>query len=266
MKAIIQKTGMLILAVFLTTMLQAKEKKNIIISKDLEENADVYRVKAGTQWMGKTFKFKFGGYEVVDSKNGPTISSGKSSLFSTQSESKSENRFSFTLEDKALSDSVIVNAALQTTLKEIQALNIVNIDFVSIYLGEDELLLDAEIFSAFIHTLSNPDDVWFLALDKSKGTESSTVHHGVLSNEVRSIDIIPVTSQKKGEKQVLFPAYGYEFIENGKSICALQYWSSGAVGGPQSTIWLRSDVKPQLKIILAGAITAIMQYKMATSF
>ncbi len=259
------KTSLLTLSVFIVFGLQAREKKRIIINEDLIKNAEVFQVKTGAQWVRKTFKYKFGGYEIVDSKNKATKSEGSSNFLSTQSETKSENQFSFILKDPE-SDSVMVNAVAQTTIKELQSINLITIEHFSYYIGEDELLLDAKIFSSIIHTASKPDEVWFLALDKSDGTESGKIHEGILSNNHRNIQIKPVSSLKEGENNPLFFALGYEFIENGKSLCALQYFSGVNMNGLQNIIWLRTDLDPQTKRILAGAMTSIIQFKRSTGF
>ena len=46
------------------------QNKNLEISDTLAANSEKLKVKMGTQWMGKIWKFKFGDYAVTDSKSG----------------------------------------------------------------------------------------------------------------------------------------------------------------------------------------------------
>jgi hypothetical protein len=54
---------------------------------------------------------------------------------------------------------------------------------------------------------------------------------------------------------------GYEFIENGQSLCALQYYGGGAFGMNKNIIWIRRNLEARMKLILAAAMTAVLQIK-----
>lgn len=42
----------------------------------------------------------------------------------------------------------------------------------------------------------------------------------------------------------------------------VQYYAGGALGLNKNVVYLRRDIDPQMKLLLASAMTAIMQYKL----
>ena len=236
------------------------QQKNIIISDELVANAEMLKVKIGTAWMGKIYKFKFGDYAVVKSKMGWTVTSGSSNLLNTKTESKTENKFSFILSNNT-SDSAIVNALSNVLVKELHALNLFSSEHYEFYVGSDDLLMDAHIFSSFITTSSNKSEIWALRLEQTEGSEVDSKHEGVIGNGERIINIIPVSSNKYGNDSRMIPALGYEFIENNESLSAVQYYGGGALGTNKNIVWIKSDLEPRMKLILAAAMTSLMQLK-----
>ena len=217
------------------------------------------KVKIGTAWMGKISKFKFGDYAVVKSKLGWTVNTSSANLWNTKTESKTENKFSFTLSNSTR-DSAIVNALSNVLVKELHAFRLFSSENFEFYIGpDDELLMDAHIFSSFITTSSNKDEIWVLRIEQTVGSEVDNKNEGVIGNGERIINIMPVSSNKYGDDSRMIPAMGYEFIENNESLCAVQYYGGGALGGNKNIVWIRSDLEPRMKLILAAAMTSLMQ-------
>ena len=71
----------------------------------------------------------------------------------------------------------------------------------------------------------------------------------------------PASSNKNGGDKRSYPALGYEFIENGQSISALQYFGGGALGYNKNIVWIHNSLDEKVKLILAAASTAILQIK-----
>jgi len=236
------------------------QSKNIIISDDLAATAEVFKVKMGTQWMGKIWKFKFGDYAVVKSKLGWTVTTEKTNLLDTRTENKTENKFSFVLSNKT-SDSAIVNAMNNITIKELRSFWIFSNNNFEFNIGSDELLMSASFFSSFITTSSNKNDVWVLQLEQTDGSEVDYKYEGVIGNENRIIKIVPVSSNINGIDSRMLPALGFEFIENEQSICAVQYFGGGAFGFNKNIVWIKSELEPRMKLILSAAMTCLMQLK-----
>ena len=59
----------------------------------------------------------------------------------------------------------------------------------------------------------------------------------------------------------MFPALGYEFIENEQALGALQYFGGGALGTNKNVAWLLNSLNADMQLILASAITALIQLK-----
>ena len=102
------------------TVFAKAQNKELMISKKLAENSEMLKVNMGTQWMGKIWKFKFGDYEVVDSKMGWKKVKTKSNLLNTKSEVNSNQKFSFVLTNKT-NDSAIVNAVENISVEQLQS-------------------------------------------------------------------------------------------------------------------------------------------------
>ena len=232
------------------------QRKNIIVSDDLSANSEMLKVKMGTAWLGKIWKFKFGVYKVEKSKMGWTVTNQKSNLLNTKTESKSKNKFSFHLSNKT-SDTAIVNAMTNILTKEINSFEL----FPNIYLGSDELLSHSQFFSSFISLNCNKEEVWELLMEKTYGSDVDYKYEAFLKNDERIINIIPISSNRYGNDKRWFPALGYEFIENEQSLCAVQYYGGGALGYNKNIVWLKSDLEPRMKLILAAAMTSLMEFK-----
>jgi hypothetical protein len=71
-----------------------------------------------------------------------------------------------------------------------------------------------------------------------------------------------VTSADPATNLLDLPARGFEFWEAGQSLGAVQYYAGGALGLNKNVVYLRRDIDPQLKLLLASAMTAIMEYKL----
>lgn len=232
------------------------QKKGIIISESLAVNSKPMKVKMGTQWMGKIWSFKFGDYAVTDSKNGWTTTTSKSNLFNTKTESKTTQKFAFTLSKKT-GDFANVNAANNIEIKVLQETEL----FAGFYIGDDELLLNSRNFTAFININQDTTETWTLYMNITTG---STVNDGgtaFLTNGERKIFIISTSSNKNGTDSRKFPALGYEFFENEQPVCALQYFGGGAFGMNKNIVWIHDNLDSKMKLILAAAMTSLLQLK-----
>jgi hypothetical protein len=233
----------------------AAQNKNLEISDALAANSEKLKVKMGTQWMGKIWKFKFGDYAVTDSKSGWVATTTNKKNFSLKEESKSDQKFSFVLRGKT-SESAIVNVVFVITTEELQMLDI----FSNYYFGPDSILLrGSQNFTAFIATSNNETENWVLNVKISQGNEMDYKQEAFLTNGERMITILPISSNDNGNDSRMYPALGYEFVENNQPLCAMQYYGGGALGYNKSIIWLATNLEPRTKLILAAAMTSLLQ-------
>lgn len=75
------------------------------------------------------------------------------------------------------------------------------------------------------------------------------------------ISIYPASSNKKGDDTRSLPAFGYEFIEKEKAVSCLPYYGGSVLGMNKNIIWLRNNLYAKLKLVLAAAMTAMLQIK-----
>ena len=192
----------------LVAMTVSAQQKEIVLDADLAANAERLKVKMGTQWMGKIWKFKFGDYSVTDSKSGWMTTTSHKKIFSFKESSVTEQEFSFVLEE-AGGDKAISNVAFSISSEALVTLFEID-DFA---VGTDVPLADAQNFSAFIYTAGMEEDVWLLVLNKGGSISGEQQFTGFLTNQQQTIYIYPTSSNKEGKDSRSFPALGYEFAE-----------------------------------------------------
>jgi len=230
------------------------QQKEIVLDADLATASEKLKVKMGTQWMNKIWNFKFGDYAVLDSKSGWTTTTSNSKLFSLKVQSESDQKFSFSLGNKT-KDTALVNVVFSIKTEELQDIPI----FTDFYVSPNVLLKGSQNFTAFISTTSDPEDTWVVVMKISEGSEVGYVNEAFLTNGERTIDILPTSSNKKGQDSREYPALGYEFVEKGQALCAMQYYGGGAFGYNKNIVWLKSDLEKRFKLILAASMTALLQ-------
>jgi hypothetical protein len=251
----------------------AAAPKHILISDSLVANADQWNVKRGGHWMGIN-KWRFGDYAVVASKSGATTGGTHTSFFKTKSESHSSHKFSFVLSNNT-TDSAFVSAAHEVRTQSNPGLKVGN----SVTIGGDDQVHEAERFTASIAINRDTSEAWELSIGSTdvsslhgdyppaQGTHASTLTHGE-----RHIVLTPVFSKKLDESpsfksalslQFSPPAMGYEFIEDGQSLCAVEYFSSGISGSFKNTVWMHRSPDPRMRLVLAAAMTAVLELESA---
>jgi hypothetical protein len=82
-----------------------------------------------------------------------------------------------------------------------------------------------------------------------------------LLGKEHEIQIVPTSSNLDNSDKRAIPAMGYEFYENGQALAAAQYHGGGLMGMNKNIVWIRNDLDPNTELILAAAITAILQHQ-----
>lgn len=242
-----------LIAFFLVAPNLGSAQKNIVISDELSANSDMLNVKMGSQKFGRIWNFRFGEYAVVKSKLGWTITKSKGNFWGTKSASTTSEKFSFILCNQK-NDSAIVNAANKIVAQSLNEIEILP----NFHWGTNELVKGENLFSAQIIVNRDTINNWAIFIKKTEGSQTGSGFLAFLTNGQRDIKIYPASSNKDTENRML-PARGYEFVENGQAISALQYLGSGALGLNKSIVWLSKNLDEQMKLILAAAMTAVLQ-------
>ncbi|WP_242095132.1 hypothetical protein [Aestuariivivens sediminicola] len=240
------------------TEISNAQRKDIVISEYLSSNSDMMKVKMGTQWFGRIMNFKFGDYAVLrKSRMSPKRTEQKSNFLGTKNQYETRYKFDFLLSYKDI-DTALVEALYTRKVNELYTLNIIPIELVL-----DEIVKDSINFTADISLRSNSNNNWKLFFHIKSGTEVEFRNEGILIKDDRTIWIKQVSSNRDGNDKRRYPALGYEFLENGNAICAVQYFGGGALGYNKNRIWIDSNLNEEMKLILAASMVAIMQLKLS---
>jgi len=242
-----------LLGFFLALFNLATAQKTIIISDSLTVHAEKLEVNMGGLWMGKIRKFSFGEYAIVSSKGmGNTSGSSRSNLFGTKTESTASRKFSFVLSNKT-SDSASVQAGShQVMIQTLRKIALGN----GWSVGNDELM-ESNNFTTLITANRDTTDTWALFMGTSQNGEAN------LTNGKRMVMVKFASSNKKIEQTSALNSVGYEFIENGKSLCALQYFSPSLKS--TNIVWIHKNLDPKMKLVLASAMTSVLLVSSPTS-
>jgi len=246
----------------------AAAPKHILISDSLLANADPWEVKRGGHFMGIN-KWRFGDYAVVASKMGWTTGGTHSNFFGTRTESRSGNKFSFVL-SSGTTDSAFVTAQHQLIARSHPGLKVAE----GVHVGGDAQTVATDHFVASIIIARDTLDTWELFIASTEVSEHGhdrddlANHTSVLIHEDRTIALVPVFSKKLSEKmsftsqlalQFRPPAMGFEFIEDERSLCAVEYFSSSISGMFKNTVWIDRTLDPRMQLVLAAAMTAVLE-------
>ena len=219
-------------------------QKTILISDTLAANADKLKVNNPAQWLGRIAGWRFGDYAVATSKQGPVKTSMSQHFFKVDS-STSVN-FSFVLTNKT-ADSAMVNAARNGTVKSLRSLDLGK----GWLIGSDDVVSESDNLAAFITINRDTSDTWEFVL----GVTGNHGYAGVLTNGARRITVAMASSNRNVLDLRGWPAVGYEFFEDGRSLGAVQY--SGVQ--PAQFVWLDRTLDARTKLLLAAAMTAVLQ-------
>ncbi len=253
-----------LLAVMTLTLTTTAQERTIEISNSLKDRADILPVKMGVISMG-VYKFKFGNYSVSESKMGWNVATQKGKMFNRKTESSSKQKFFFELNGPT--DDVahvnVVNTIETEALREWVLFSYTTDNFQFRIDEEAELLLEANSFSAVMTINSDTTDIWSLIMTTFKGSKVDEQYKSIalLTNGLRKIQLVPITSNEDGNDKRKIPGYGYELREDGQGLAALQFYGGGAWGANKNIIWLSRDVEPKMKLLLAATLTAVLQNK-----
>ena len=255
-------------ALFLASLLSAFPAfaaQTIPISDSLAANADKLNVKMGNQWFGQIAKWRIGDYAVVSSKLRQTHINTKSNLWKTKTDSTSSTRFSFVMSADP-TDSVTVTAEHLFRNKSEHEFHLNK----TLALGNEGLIGESDMFTALITMNADTTEKWTLVKGSTIDANGDSAFEAHLNSGEREILIAPVIATRHGGKphhssffsrlisEAIPPALGYEFSENGRSVCAVQTFG-GSLKRTGRVVWMRRDLEARDKLVLAAAITAILQ-------
>lgn len=128
-------------------------------------------------------------------------------------------------------------------------------------LGSYELIQSARNFTALITINGDTTNTWALVMNSETKTDSAAKSEAYLLSGDRKIALYPVTSNKNNDDKRMVPAQGYEFSEDGKAVCAIQYYGGGLAGGKRIIVWIDRRHDATTKLVLAAAMSAVLKLR-----
>jgi len=239
------------------------QKKVMKLDADLKANSTAMEAKA--KGIGTVSKYRFGDYAIVSGKQGWTATKTKSRFFlNVASEGHSKKKLSFVFVGHG-QDTVLLNAAVDTNLKEINAgdfpIHFEKGGKVLIGRNWSELRESTENYLA-VFSVNSDTTKWRMALLTQMGTEVDRGYQftGLITNGIFQIEIKQVKEWEGGKKSPYNAIMGdllvgYEFSMNGQALGAVQ---ASMDSFQKKLVWLRNDMDGQLKLVLAAASAAMM--------
>lgn len=254
--------------------------QRIEISDSLVANAEALKVKMGPLWPGRVWRYQFGDYVVekgsssrTHERTTPTAPPGTRPKDVEQRTHRKHQSYSFALRDNA-GNVATVEAANDVSVEELKTVYR-SLKFWSLgkWLESEDLLPwekeviwepaesadTIHVFSAVIATGVDDPESWALFMAFAGPEEAGRERKAFLSNGEREIEILATSSNKPGTAQRDLPARGWEFVEDQRALCALQYDAGGLMGALKKTIWIDSRLDPKTKLVLAAAMTSLLQ-------
>jgi len=223
-------------------------QKTILINDTLTANADKLKVNNPAQHTGRIAGWRFGDYAVATSKQGPVKTTTRQNFFNSKADSSTSEKFSFVLTNKTM-DSAMVNAARNSKVQLLRGLQLGN----GWSLGADEMVRESDNLAAFITINRDTSDTWAFFL----GVTGSPSYTGFLTNGERRITLAVASSNRNALDLSGWPALGYEFLEDGRSLGAIQY--IGGLWRPAQFVWLDRNLDARTKLLLAAVMTVVLQ-------
>jgi hypothetical protein len=214
-----------------------------IMKLDNQLKANSQPMEAKRKGISTIGKYQFGPYKIVSGKAGWTTSKSKSRLFSfeTQTESKKKSSFVFVANDK---DSVLVNTATNTTVKETSVGNWTNLNE-----SNDNYIV--------LITPSNDTAEWKMIIVFKSGSEveGNFKSDGILTDGIVNIDIRAVKQWADGEAAPFKMIIGYEFYLENQAIAAIQ---ASIDTMKKKYVWLDQNLSEHMKLVLAAASASLL--------
>lgn len=249
----------------------ASSNKSVQIDENLRANAEVLKVSLGTSTPAHQVNIRFGEYSVVSSKVREGPAKTTSEFLGPVAYTRVRNYFTFVLKGAASTTAKVKAEWNILSEKPGQCLEIdlgIDVDIEYCFGDEEPQPGLHDLVVATVQIDGQSAGRWTLLLDVVRSESGLTERAGTsfLTDGSRQIVIRPVTSAGPATSLLDLPARGFEFWEAGQSVGAVQYYAGGASGLNKNVVYLRRDLDPQIKLLLASAMTAIMEYKLDALF
>jgi hypothetical protein len=245
---------LLIFGLHLAFAQSSSAQKLIRIDESLKSNSQQMRAKR--KGISSVGKYEFGTYKVISGKGGWEKTTSKSPLFSDNSSIKYSTTKSF----------VFASTEADTAIANISVAENVEIDGGSWVIRTFTPWSDAEVKNGegifeCAFSFSSDTTVWNLLaiypvaaeVDGIFQMDDHTFFRGILTDNNTTIEIAEINVNEEGDNSFLNPVLGYEFWHDSKSLAAVQVLPAN-----RWYVWIRNDLDPDMKFLLASAVTAML--------
>jgi hypothetical protein len=240
---------MFVILLLCLSLISFSQKKMMRVAPDLVANSTPMEAKRkGISTVGK---YEFGQYKIVSGKAGWTRTKSRSRMFSgvTESQSKSKLSFLFVANNR---DSVQVNTISTTDTRELdlnRGFRLGNADWGQV------LQNNTEKYLATID-LANDTTSWNMAMITAVGTEvMGSRFKGVLTSSAQTFEIQEVIHFNDGKINPFGFILGYEFLQNGKAVAAVQASLNTFL---KTFVWIDSRLDEPTRRLLAAAAATVL--------
>ncbi len=241
----------------------ALAEQGIAIDEDLRVNADALPVTMDRQRLFKVGDFRFGDYAIVSSKMGVSHEDDTSLFTNVLTHCDAAERFSFVMKG-AGPETATVKAKFSTESGPVKRYEV--LPGVSVGAGELSGAIDRLDGQVVVDGGAQPAWRLHLRVKRNVAGIDEKAGESSLSNGVRTVEIVDVVSVAADGAAEAIPARGYQFVEGGKALAALQFYGGGHPTSHKGmVVYLRSDLDAETKLTLAAAMTAILQAKDSAS-
>ncbi len=255
----------IVLIMFLAVADSITAQENIIISDNLAAHAEL--LKVNVEYLpDNNLKFSIGDYAIVaDQEQSGTYSDTKERLLGLRVVTKITKTIAFT----------ISNPSYDTAMVFSEERNRINTYYPNEVL--ENFFLDEitggkfKSFATWITINGDTNTTWTLYIPKGKGKGRRFPIDMLLTDGVKYINIASVSSDLYFDyahplrSLRKMPAMGAEFMDDGKSICAVQF-DAGATTGyyPEDKeslgckAWMHQQLDAKTKLVLAAAMSTLL--------
>jgi hypothetical protein len=239
----------LVILLFSFPIIGFSQKKMMRVAPELIANSKPMEAKR--KGISTVSKYEFGPYKIVSGKAGWTRTKSRSRIFSgvTESQSKSKLSFLFVANNR---DSVQVNTISTTDTRELdlnRGFRLGNADWGQV------LQNNTEKYLATID-LANDTTSWNMAMVTAVGTEVlGSRFKGVLTSTVQTYEIQEVIHFNDGKINSFGFILGYEFLQNGKVVAAVQ---GGTNTFLKTFVWIDNRLDESTQRLLATAAATVL--------
>jgi hypothetical protein len=255
------------------------------VDADLRANAVRWQVLERNAGAGKIHEFRFGDYATVSGEIGDRTKKTTRKSLALEKRRRVVTSYSFVLQGAGASTASVqathtAEVTWHTLLEFLPGLYIGpaggGVEYSSdpdddedCWESDDDCWDDddghkrvkSSIDEQLVATLAVSGDVaaaWQLSLDANRSgvLAGLEVRSGSLTNGSRMITITPSTTFERSEGR---PMWAYRFVEGGTALAVLEFGD-----GVSGVIWMRQELPAETQLMLAAAMTAILQGQSTT--